>query len=583
MIREDYGGAGSYTAIGATGTFFNLPIYTTDLITQSPWVDSRAYATLPLAEAAAYAAGRELKVYGAYTLAANLTVRCAMSIEPGGSITTTGYTLTINGQFKGHDGCFAGSGSVVFGYPTVARPEYWTVNTNPGTTDMTTAMQAAINSLPEGGEFLLSPTDYLFSGATPLSITRRINFHGVSWNSRILVAASVGATIDVISVIPAVTGSGDYTGWKFKDFKIQSVSGTPARYGINFGYGSSTGLNRLTVEHVSITDLGSYSILSNGAGPVTIQDNALRSISFNAGADNINILNNTINSTNANTYGMYVNCVSGSNMLNIKQNVIVGAGTKNLVFINNAGTLTIADNQFEAQGTITGTITNPVTGGTYNTLLHIEGADRQMYNPIIIGNNFNGEGPSIRNVVQAHFDKNMIGGQVWIGASAIGTEIGNNFGSSVNTGAPGYMGFYTSSRLYTHVYDATYFPAGQIHDAGIGTVGVWKLLTLWTDCTRDTNYNDLAVIKETDNTVRINGGFSVANPTEAKVLSSLPAGFLPSAGLELIPAIAYTTVPSWVPIVVKIDYGGGIYLQAIPAGITITKVIINASYKHEYQ
>jgi hypothetical protein len=394
-----------------------------------------------------------------------------------------------------------------------------------------------------------------------------------------------------------VTTAADYTGWYFHDFKIQSVSGTPARYGINFGYGSTTGLNRLTVERVSIGPLGSYSVLVNGAGPTTIENNYLSSISFNSGVDNLNILNNTINSTRPLTYGIYVKCVSGSNMLNIKNNVIVGAGTRNLIFVEDAGSLTIADNQLEAQGTITGTVTNPVTGGTFDTLIHLEGTNWQMYNPIITGNNFNGSPTycsgdiSINSVVQARVHDNVWAGGtaypfqcLWISANAIGTTIGPNFGYSTNTGAPGYTGFYNSSRVLEHAYDATYYPLGRINDAGYGTVGIWKLLTLYNgDITRDSNYEDLCVIKETDQTIRISGGVSVATAAENKVICQLPDGFQPAFN-HLMAIVAYNdTDHVWVPVALRIDTSGGVYLNGLPAGKTITKVIIDCAFKHYYE
>lgn len=95
------------------------------------------------------------------TIPSNITVVA----EKGAilSIAST-KTLTIKGSFAaGHYQVFSGDGSVIFGAGAVvneAYPEWWTTNTTPGTTDMTTAIQAAIDSIGStGGVAFIS--DYL--------------------------------------------------------------------------------------------------------------------------------------------------------------------------------------------------------------------------------------------------------------------------------------------------------------------------------------------------------------------------------------------------------------------------------------
>lgn len=78
------------------------------------------------------------------TIPSNVTLR----VENSAVITVnSGQTLTINAQpdLPPDRQCFAGAGAVVFGYGTVdaVRPEWYTTNTTPGTTDMTAAFQWA--------------------------------------------------------------------------------------------------------------------------------------------------------------------------------------------------------------------------------------------------------------------------------------------------------------------------------------------------------------------------------------------------------------------------------------------------------
>jgi len=97
-------------------------------------------------------------VPGTWTITDNLTIPSNVTLlpEPGAilQIATT-KTLTINGPFQANlNQVFSctGTGQVVFGAGAVkeAYPEWWAVNTSPGTTDMTAAIQAATNSLTQG-------------------------------------------------------------------------------------------------------------------------------------------------------------------------------------------------------------------------------------------------------------------------------------------------------------------------------------------------------------------------------------------------------------------------------------------------
>jgi len=92
----------------------------------------------------------------------DLTIPANLELTPiNGAIITVnaGKTLTINGPFSaGLYQCFAGSGTVT-GLKE-AYPDWFTTNTTPGTTDMTYAMQCAVNAAPKirgnGKPYLIS-------------------------------------------------------------------------------------------------------------------------------------------------------------------------------------------------------------------------------------------------------------------------------------------------------------------------------------------------------------------------------------------------------------------------------------------
>lgn len=84
-----------------------------------------------------------------------------LRIEQGGSIAnSTAFTFTDGKVFSAWQGyIFKGAGAIT-GLIT-ARPEYWAVNTTPGTTDMASALQSAANAVEaKQGTVILGPTIY---------------------------------------------------------------------------------------------------------------------------------------------------------------------------------------------------------------------------------------------------------------------------------------------------------------------------------------------------------------------------------------------------------------------------------------
>ena len=107
-------------------------------------------ATLGVADNAAAAAGKQLIITpGDWVVDDNITLTSNVSVLQNADLQiATTKTLTINGSLDaGPYQIFSctGTGKVVFGAGAVKEiyPEWWATNTSPGTTDMTTAIQAA--------------------------------------------------------------------------------------------------------------------------------------------------------------------------------------------------------------------------------------------------------------------------------------------------------------------------------------------------------------------------------------------------------------------------------------------------------
>jgi len=120
------------------------------------------HATLAAAVSAVGSSRCAIVVRDDITMAANATFpsTAVLCVENNARITTTGYTLTVNGRFANAEGhqCFAGSGKVIFGKGSVAAilPQWFgavgdgVVATGAGT-DCTTAFAQAIAASCEDG------------------------------------------------------------------------------------------------------------------------------------------------------------------------------------------------------------------------------------------------------------------------------------------------------------------------------------------------------------------------------------------------------------------------------------------------
>jgi len=227
-------------------------VWSSDLITKSPWVDVRAYATLALANTAAYDAGKTLLITKECILTANTTLTAAVVVIKGGSFTKAStYTLTINGPFEaGLYPVFSGfdAGDVTFGTGTVKEvyPEWWGANTIPGTTDMSVEILSALDSINEGMECVLTSSNYNI-GTTQIVVDRAVESIKMMPSTRVTYTGT-GAAIKID------LSGGQITGLNLDLFDIYS-SGT---YGIQITSGGLAHAYLLLQSRIKVHTINSY-------------------------------------------------------------------------------------------------------------------------------------------------------------------------------------------------------------------------------------------------------------------------------------------------------------------------------------
>jgi len=131
-----------------------------------------------------------------------INANTSLSIPSKGRILTVASTktLTINGSFSaGLYQVFSGDGDVKFSNQyrpsIIVYPEWWTDNVSPGTTDMTSAIQAAIDSIGKTGGVELTHK-YLTSSVITL-LPAGLNINLFSNNGAVIFANHNGNCIDV--------------------------------------------------------------------------------------------------------------------------------------------------------------------------------------------------------------------------------------------------------------------------------------------------------------------------------------------------------------------------------------------------
>lgn len=141
-------------------------------------VPCSAYASLTAAVTAIGSAERTLVVNSAVSTTGTTVIPATLTLiveSPG--LITNNYALIINGPFStGDHHAFTGSGAVT-GLKE-ARPEWFAINTTPGTTDMGAAINKALAAAPV---VKLQIGIYATSVEIPLTDSRKLIGSGVTW------------------------------------------------------------------------------------------------------------------------------------------------------------------------------------------------------------------------------------------------------------------------------------------------------------------------------------------------------------------------------------------------------------------
>ena len=514
--------------------------------------DTLAFSTLIKAIGATPATikmpgGKQCKV-GTLNIPANVAVDYT---EGGAFKLTTGRTLTVSGpqiaplrqifyDALAYQGTvsFAGNASV-----STLPPEWWTTNSSPGTTDMTAAINAAIQAANAGNTIALT-SSYLLSGsgAELLLVNKNVNLVGIGANGTFLnVAASVGGTVDVIHV--NIAGSARFL--TIRNLTIVPVSGHPARYGINLDVSQPNhALANVSIVENYIEQFGSQCIhLSNpipnpdGFFVSQIQRNFLvGGISLQNSGDSNAIRDNTIAGALADI-GIDISTVPGATKSIIDGNNITTA--RGAIRIQSGGQISIMNNNIEQVFTYR---------GSSNAMVDIAGSSgAQVIGTVIKNNTINALG-KVTNLIRVDYAEHTI---------IEDNNLQKGTGSSITI---------TANALNTDVRPqrwGTAEIAPSVMDLGRGTKGVNKTPTLVAGWVSDGTQTAVAKYwKDSANQVHF-GGLIITTlnpPNFPVVLWTLPVGFRPATTIYL-PITALTASGQAVAGYVRVTEGGAVSLE----------------------
>ena len=171
------------------------------------------YTDATLSEAITQIGSRNVAIVfspGTWTISNNVTIPSNINviIPNGASIQpATTKTLTINGGISaGFYQIFGGAGSIVLGQSAAYQvyPHWWGAKGD-GTTDDTTPIQSASNSLTTGGNMFFPTSTYLITAEITIGYNN-IVWTGVGKASKIL--CNTGSTDNGVNIVSALSKSG---------------------------------------------------------------------------------------------------------------------------------------------------------------------------------------------------------------------------------------------------------------------------------------------------------------------------------------------------------------------------------------
>jgi Pectate lyase superfamily protein len=246
-----------------------------------------------------------------------------------------------------------------------------------GVHDDTAAIQNAINACPLYGTVRLSPGRHVVSDG--LVCSQPINLVGAGFGSFIVVAESVGRSVDILTLRPLTNG---YY-YVLRDFSIVPANGTPGRYGI-FLDGRSTFLKNCVLSDLSVYGFGGGIAIygdttsSEGTPILTAIDRCVLvgGVAFPRCGDTVRIRDSHLSGSG---YAANVTCVSGASTFILSGNSCTASRGVHL-----GGPLVlpvVEDNEFET--------TSSQDTGSNGAFLDLDGSDAgDVTDAIVRGNSF---------------------------------------------------------------------------------------------------------------------------------------------------------------------------------------------------
>jgi len=151
------------------------------------------------------------------TISSNITLK----IEDGAILDGAG-TLTINGPFEHSlSQCFGSSITIAFGSRVVNEvyPEWWEENTIPGTTDMTAAIQAALDAF---SKVVFQNTTY---SVNYISVNTHNQLIGKGWSTIIDSTSTGGGFVDGTFILNYLNSATPVKNVVIKDLQMTSAAG----------------------------------------------------------------------------------------------------------------------------------------------------------------------------------------------------------------------------------------------------------------------------------------------------------------------------------------------------------------------
>ena len=430
-----------------------------------------------VAQVAGYYADVELPGNHEYAIDSNCTIPDTINlVRQGGArlAIATGKSLTVentSGPINQWINATPTSGRLVLGKRnSTVYAEWFGTIVEAGVTDMTVAINAAIQSAPEGATIRGFATTYMISGAG-IILNRNVKLEGFGMYKTVYQpSAGYGPSVNLITVSP----NGAAWGMSLANFSIGTVGNVRGNHGIYFNClasGQQWAFSELS--NVDIEKTNGRSIYVDGGAADRWFDNKIRNSLLYSGiggtyvGDTVEITGNKIAGPEG---GIDITQVAGSYQLNVHDNVFTSACG---LILHRSLSPRIMNNLFESAMTEdNSTLCNQAT-------IYLKGDVGEIYDAQIKGNmgrpEYTINGATflyVDHAMETIFDENEIapgkgGHKLFTTTSnAYGTKIGFNYDPS------GYRKDWLF--LDTATDTTPYFT-----DNGICTSGVPKLLTLY--------------------------------------------------------------------------------------------------------